>query len=281
VAQDGSLIMESLSVVLLTSRALGLELGAALSGMPEVRSLTVITTRVVSRQSLYRKFHRMYLHEGVRGVLDAARRRMRAPSGGARQELAALVAEKCPGATHIHHDDLHSPESLAYLRAVAPDLGIVFATYRLRPEVFNIPRMGSLNLHLGRAPEFRGSSPGFYEMLEGVPEVGVTVHRVSEKLDEGPILLQETFPLDIAPAGDPMQYLKRYQAEVLLPQGIRLMVQAVHRLARGASQERAQGSGARPRPRATYRLQQELRRRVAERRSAAGARARDSVPVRN
>ena len=151
-----------------------------------------------------------------------------------------MVARRCPGATHIHCDDLHAPESLARLQALAPDLGIVFATYRLRRVLFGIPRMGCLNLHLGRAPEFRGSSPGFYEMLEGVPEVGVTVHRVSEHLDGGPILLQEVFPLDIAPPGDPMDYLKRYQAEMLVPHGIRMMVRAVERVARGVNEERAQ-----------------------------------------
>ena len=273
--------MQGLSVVVLTSRALGVDLAAALSGIPEVRSLTVVTTRAGFRQSFYRKLRRMYLHEGVPGLLEAARRRLYPPAGGPTQDLANVVAEKCPGANHIHYDDLHAPEAVAHLRALAPDLGIVFATYRLRPEVFNAPRMGSLNLHLGRAPEFRGSSPGFYEMLEGAGEVGVTVHRVSEKLDEGPILLQETFPLDIAPPGDPMQYLKRYQVQVLVPGGTRLMVQAVQRIAHGVSEERVQGRGARPRPRATYRLQQELRRRVAERRVAGTARGWAPTPVRN
>ena len=67
--------------------------------------------------------------------------------------------------------------------------------------------------HLGKAPEFRGSSPGFYELLAGVPQVGVTVHRVDDGLDSGPILLQRTFPLDPAPTGDPIQYLAALQRE--------------------------------------------------------------------
>lgn len=209
----------------------------------------------------------MYLHEGAPGVRQALLQRLRGGSASTSDELGRLVRGACPGARHIHCDDLHAPESLATLRALAPDLGVVFATYRLGHEVFSIPRRGCVNLHLGRAPEYRGSSPGFYEMLDGVPEVGVTVHRVSEKLDGGPILLQETFPLDLAPAQDPMDYLKRYQAEVLVPQGIRLMSLAVQRVAQGLDEERKQGSGSRPRPRATFRLQQELRRRVARRRA--------------
>jgi methionyl-tRNA formyltransferase len=209
----------------------------------------------------------MYLHEGARGVRQAMLRRLRGGSASSSAELAALVRRACPGARHIHCDDLHAPESLATLRVLAPDLGVVFATYRLGREVFSIPRRGCLNLHLGRAPDYRGSSPGFYEMLDGVPEVGVTIHRVSEKLDEGPILLQETFPLDLAPAMDPMDYLKQYQSEVLVPQGIRLMGLAVERVAQGLDEERKQDTGARPRPRATFRQQQELRERVAQRRT--------------
>ena len=82
---------------------------------------------------------------------------------------------------------------------MAPDLGVVVGAPILRTELFSLPRLGCINLHLGAAPEFRGSSPGFYELLEGVAEVGVTVHRVTDTLDGGNILLQERFPLDIAP----------------------------------------------------------------------------------
>jgi methionyl-tRNA formyltransferase len=104
-------------------------------------------------------------------------------------------------------------------------------------------------------------------MLEGEPTVGVTVHRVSEALDAGPIVAQESFPLDLAPDGDPLAYLRRYQAEVLIPNGVRLMAEAVQRFARGEMDARLQPEGGAPvRKRATYRLKRELRRRVRRRR---------------
>jgi folate-dependent phosphoribosylglycinamide formyltransferase PurN len=258
--------MTPLDIVVLTSNSRGVALAAALHALPEIRSVTVVTTRVVPRQGFGRKLRRMYLHDGAPGVCQALFRRLRGAPDGNPKELAELIGESCHGARHLHFDDLHTPESLAFLRSLAPDLGVVFATYRLRPELLEIPRLGTVNLHLGRAPEYRGSSPGFYEMFDGVPEVGVTVHRISAKLDEGPILLQESFPLDLAPLDDPLEYLKRYQAQVLVPQGIRLMRLAVQRLAQGVAEERAQGGGSRPRPRATYRLKQELRHRVSNRR---------------
>jgi Formyl transferase len=259
--------MALLDIAVLTSNAQGVALAAALHALPEVRTLTVVTTRVAPRQSFGRKLRRMYLHDGAAGVCEAVLRRIRCAPGGGPEELAELTRRRCPGARHFHFDDLHAPESLDFFRALAPDLGVVFATYRLRPELFGIPRLGTVNLHLGRAPEYRGSSPGFYEMLDGVPEVGVTVHRISAKLDEGPILLQEAFPLDLAPADDPLEYLKRYQSQVLVPQGIRMMSLAVQHLAEGVANERAQDRGSRPRPRASYRLKQELRQRVSNRRA--------------
>jgi methionyl-tRNA formyltransferase len=257
-----------LDIVVLTSGAKGVELAAVLARLAEVRSLTVVTTgQLPQRPSPLGKLRRVHRDEGVAGLFRAAVGRLRRPRTPLRKaELASLISQACPGATHIHCDDLHAPSCIARLRELAPDLGIVFATYTLRPEVFTIPRLGCLNLHLGRAPEFRGSSPGFYEMLEGVPEVGVTIHRVIEGLDAGPILLQEVFPLDLAPPEDPIAYLQRYQAEILMPNGMRLMARAVERMARGTAEERSQPAGRRPRRRASHRLKQELRRRVAARR---------------
>jgi methionyl-tRNA formyltransferase len=177
------------------------------------------------------------------------------------------LARRVPSAVHLHYPDLHAPECLSRLRSLRPDLGLVFACYLLRRTLFAIPRLGTLNLHLGKPPEFRGSSPGFYELLTGVPEIGVTVHRVDDGLDSGPIVVQRTFPLDVAPPDDPMRYIGRLQREVLVPAGAAMMAEAVRLEARGEAVEVAQGSGGRPRRRATWAQQRELRRVVAARRA--------------
>jgi folate-dependent phosphoribosylglycinamide formyltransferase PurN len=262
-----------LNVLVLTSAPMGIELAACLARLDEVRLLTVVTTRTVPRpHSRLEKLRRLLHYDGPPGILrelSGAARRLFGPDR--REALARAVAARCPGARHLHRDDLHTAESIALLKGLAPDIGVVFAAYRLRPEVFTIPRLGCINLHLGRAPEFRGSSPAFYELLEGVPEVGVTVHRVSEKLDAGPILAEESFPLDLAPEQDPVSYLVRYQSEILVPNGTRMMTDVVRRLAGGGPiEERAQPPGAAPaRGRATYELKRELRRRVRIRRAAS------------
>jgi hypothetical protein len=73
--------MAGLDLVLLTSRPVGVELAGVLTGLPEVCSLTVVTTRVVPRQSLGRKLSRMYLHDGPAGLLQAAAAGASPPGG--------------------------------------------------------------------------------------------------------------------------------------------------------------------------------------------------------
>jgi methionyl-tRNA formyltransferase len=218
-------------------------------------------------RTLWQKLRGIYQADGVPGVMRSVASRLR--HFAISTDLARHVAQCCPSARHLHCDDLHAPESLALLTSLNADLGVVFAAYRLKPSVFTIPRLGCLNLHLGLAPEFRGSSPAFYEMLEGVPTVGVTIHRINEGLDSGPIIKQESFPIDLAPKEDPIAYLRRYQTEVLIPNGVRMMADAVRAAAHGNLAERAQPSALRPlRRRATYQLKRALRRQVAWRRQS-------------
>jgi folate-dependent phosphoribosylglycinamide formyltransferase PurN len=256
-----------LQVVVLTSALMGVDLAAALARLDDVGSVTVVTTRVMrGRRSLWKKLQGIYQYDGPQGLARAALERI-TTLVHARPTLPEAVARRCPGVPHLHCDDLHEPESLALLQSLKPDLGVVFAAYRLKPEVFTIPRLGCLNLHLGHAPEFRGSSPAFYELLEGVPSVGVTIHRISEGLDAGPIIAQQSFPLDLVPQEDPVAYLRRYQREVLIPNGVRLMTEVVRQLPFGEVEARPQPAvGAPVRTRATYQLKRELRRRVVRRR---------------
>ena len=255
-------------MVFFTSGPVGLGTAARLAELDEVERLTVVTTRVSRvRRSRIGKARVILRHEGPRGLWRALADRLRARASPER--LAEMVRARCPTAEHFHCADLHAAESLARLRALSADLGVVVGAYVLEPSVFTVPRLGCLNLHFGRAPEFRGSSPGFYEMMEGVPEVGVTVHRVTTALDGGAILAQEVFPLELAPAGDPMDYLLRFQRETLQPNGARMMAQVVAAMARGDVPERAQEQGrGRVRRRATWRMKRELRRVVRQRRAA-------------
>jgi folate-dependent phosphoribosylglycinamide formyltransferase PurN len=258
-----------LSVVVLTSIPLGVEVVSALRALPEVGRLTLLTAPPARRRSILGLIRDIQRFEGTWGLLHAAARLAATLGGLHHRSSLGTHAQQCPKVAHFAVPDFNSAACRARLRELAPDLGVVVGTRILGSDVFAIPRFGCINLHLGAAPEFRGSSPGFYEMLQGVPEAGVTIHRVTDIVNGGNILLQERFPLEVAPEGDPIEYLGRYLAEVLGPNGIRLMATAVAGLARGTQAEVAQnGARAATYRRATYALKGELRLRVAERQAA-------------
>lgn len=92
--------------------------------------------------------------------------------------------------------DVHGVEGLAALQAFAPDLGLSLAAPILKPSVFEQPRLGTINLHKGRLPGFRGMPPAFWELWSGQTEVGCSVHRVNAQLDEGELLAETTVPCE-------------------------------------------------------------------------------------
>lgn len=86
---------------------------------------------------------------------------------------------------------------LAELRALDPDLSVVVAYgHLLRPEVLSLPRHGSLNVHASLLPELRGAAPVNWALLRGDTRTGITVMRMTEGMDEGPILLQREVPIE-------------------------------------------------------------------------------------
>ena len=86
--------------------------------------------------------------------------------------------------------DMHDPQVIADVRELDPDLGLSYGGPILRPELFRIPRHGTLGIHHGRLPEFRGKKTTFWEVWEGEPTAGVTIQRINEGIDTGEIVTQ-------------------------------------------------------------------------------------------
>jgi methionyl-tRNA formyltransferase len=63
------------------------------------------------------------------------------------------------------------------------------------PEVFNAPRLGTLNVHDSLLPRYAGFAPLNWAIINGEPEVGVTAHVMDERLDRGDIILQWRVPV--------------------------------------------------------------------------------------
>jgi methionyl-tRNA formyltransferase len=92
-------------------------------------------------------------------------------------------------ADRIHFvTDIHAPEVLQQISALAPDLGLIYGSPILKPSLFDIPTNGSLGIHHGKVPEYRGNKTTFWAMYNGEDVAGVTIQKINAGLDTGQIV---------------------------------------------------------------------------------------------
>ncbi len=113
---------------------------------------------------------------------------------------------------------LRAPDTVAPLRALAPDLIIVAAYGLILPrEVLAIPPRGCVNAHASLLPRHRGAAPIAAAILAGDAQTGVTLMQIDEGLDTGPILMQRAIPIaDDDTTGTLTAKLAHLAAEVML-----------------------------------------------------------------
>lgn len=76
------------------------------------------------------------------------------------------------------------------------DLGIVADFGRIIPESeFNLPKLGTFNIHFSKLPDLRGATPVQQTILRGDTTSWITIFKIEETLDTGPILDQREFPI--------------------------------------------------------------------------------------
>ncbi len=91
--------------------------------------------------------------------------------------------------------DLHAEAVVREVRSLAPDLGLIYGSPILKPRLFEIPVMGTLGIHHGKLPEYRGKKTAFWSMYNGEPTAGVTIQKVNAGLDTGDIVKQGEVPI--------------------------------------------------------------------------------------
>lgn len=91
----------------------------------------------------------------------------------------------------LQPEKLKNPEFHAALKALAADIQVVVA-FRMLPEaVWNMPPLGTINVHGSLLPQYRGAAPINWAIINGEPETGVTTFRLKHEIDTGNVLLQE------------------------------------------------------------------------------------------
>jgi methionyl-tRNA formyltransferase len=117
----------------------------------------------------------------------------------------------------LQPEKLKNPEFLESLRALKADLQIVVA-FRMLPEiVWNMPPMGTVNLHGSLLPQYRGAAPIHWAVINGEKQTGVTTFKLKQEIDTGEILLQKSFSIgDEETTGEVHDRMKIIGAELLM-----------------------------------------------------------------
>lgn len=117
----------------------------------------------------------------------------------------------------LQPEKLKNPEFINELKSLNADLQIVVA-FRMLPEiVWNMPPMGTINVHASLLPQYRGAAPINWAIINGEKETGITTFKLQHEIDTGNILLQEKISIDEKEtAGELHDKLKILGAKVLV-----------------------------------------------------------------
>ncbi len=121
-------------------------------------------------------------------------------------------------------EKVNDPLFLDQLSKYQPDL-FVLAGYNkiLKKEIISIPRFGSINLHGGKLPDYRGVAPINWQIIRGEKEGGCCIISLDEGIDTGDILIQEFYEIGI---NDTAQTIVNKQLD-LFPSMLRKVVQKI------------------------------------------------------
>ena len=129
--------------------------------------------------------------------------------GGLNEEIQAVLSD----AQIVSSDDLDDEQTTQFIRSLAPDVGIAaWWPHILRRAVFELPRLGTLNLHPSLLPFGRGRNPNFWALVEGTA-FGVTIHHVDEGTDTGEIAWQRELEVSWEDTGGSLH--KRAKKEIV------------------------------------------------------------------
>jgi len=133
----------------------------------------------------------------------------------------------------LQPEKLKNPQFLEELQILQADLQIVVAFRMLPEQVWNMPPMGTVNLHGSLLPQYRGAAPINWAVINGEKETGVTTFKLQHDIDTGNILLQDRFPIgEKETAGEVHDRMKEI--------GARLVVKTIEGLVAGTLTEQPQ-----------------------------------------
>jgi methionyl-tRNA formyltransferase len=117
-------------------------------------------------------------------------RRAYADAGGQVPVLDELGVEV------IRVPTLNGESARAALSSLDPDVAVSLDNSIIEEATFALPRLGTINVHHGAVPGYRGGPPVFWELADGRETVGFTIHRIDAGIDTGPVLAEGEVQID-------------------------------------------------------------------------------------
>jgi methionyl-tRNA formyltransferase len=168
------------------------------------------------------------------------------PAGRGRQPTPSAVklAAQELGIPVFQPADFKSPEAVAQLQALEPDLLLVVAYGLILPtSVLATPRLGCWNVHASLLPRWRGAAPIQRAIEAGDARTGVCLMQMEKGLDTGPLLLQMHMPIAANETGGSLHDKLSHLGAEVLADGLKLAriglhFQAVQQVAEGVTYAR-------------------------------------------
>ena len=126
----------------------------------------------------------------------------------------------------IQPDKLKDPDFLKALESYHADLFVVVAFRMLPAVVWQMPPLGTFNLHASLLPQYRGAAPINHAIINGETETGLTTFFLNEEIDKGKIILQEKLAIR------PDETAGELHDELMLL-GNRLVVETIQKIEKG------------------------------------------------
>ena len=121
------------------------------------------------------------------------------PAGRGRKINTSAVKKyaESVGLNILQPEKLRDEDFLENLKKLNADLQIVVAFRMLPKVVWDMPKLGTFNLHASLLPQYRGAAPINWAVINGDTKTGITTFLLNDKIDEGSILLQKEISIDV------------------------------------------------------------------------------------
>jgi methionyl-tRNA formyltransferase len=135
----------------------------------------------------------------------------------------------------LQPEKLRNPEFIAALKSLQADLQVVIA-FRMLPEVvWNMPPLGTINLHGSLLPDYRGAAPINWAIINGETKSGVSTFFLKHEIDTGDILHKAECPIEPETTAGELH-------DTLMELGAKVMLESLHKIEQGNTKGTPQGN---------------------------------------